>query len=126
MAPIVVDEQVREALRQGGVIDITTTGRRTGKAHRIEIAFHAFDGRIYISGMPRERKRDWLANMEADPRFTFHLKRDVQADLAATARPITDAAERRAVLEKVRQAWGRGDVEEMVRLSPLVEVTFAG
>jgi deazaflavin-dependent oxidoreductase (nitroreductase family) len=126
MAPIVVDEQVREALRQGGVIDITTTGRRTGKAHRIEIAFHAFDGRIYISGMPRERKRDWLANMEADPRFTFHLKRDVLADLAATARPITDAAERRAVLEKVRQAWGRGDVEEMVRLSPLVEVTFAG
>jgi deazaflavin-dependent oxidoreductase (nitroreductase family) len=121
-----VDEQVREALRQGGVIDITTTGRRTGKAHRIEIAFHAFDGRIYISGMPRERKRDWLANMEADPRFTFHLKRDVLADLAATARPITDAAERRAVLEKVRQAWGRGDVEEMVRLSPLVEVTFAG
>jgi deazaflavin-dependent oxidoreductase (nitroreductase family) len=121
-----LDENVRDALRQGGVIDITTTGRKSGRAHRIEIAFHAFDGKIYISGMPRKRKRDWLANMEANPRFTFHLKRDVTADLAASARPITDAGERRAVLEKVRQAWGRGDIEEMVRLSPLVEVTIEG
>jgi deazaflavin-dependent oxidoreductase (nitroreductase family) len=121
-----LDEKVKEALQKGGVIDITTTGRKTGRAHRIEIAFHALDGRIYISGMPRERKRDWLANMEANPRFTFHLKRDVTADLAASARPITDAAERRVVLEKVQQAWGRGDIEEMVRLSPLVEVTFEG
>jgi deazaflavin-dependent oxidoreductase (nitroreductase family) len=121
-----MDDRVRAALTSGGVIDITTTGRRSGRAHRIEIAFHVFDGRIFISGMPRERKRDWLANMEANPRFTFHLKRDVTADLPATARPITDAAERRAVLEKVRQAWGRGDIEEMVRLSPLVEVTIEG
>jgi deazaflavin-dependent oxidoreductase (nitroreductase family) len=121
-----MDDRVRAALTSGGVIDITTTGRKTGRAHRIEIAFHVFDGRIFISGMPRERKRDWLANMEANPRFTFHLKRDVTADLPATARPITDAAERRAVLEKVRQAWGRGDIEEMVRLSPLVEVTIEG
>ncbi|HXH20747.1 MAG TPA: nitroreductase family deazaflavin-dependent oxidoreductase [Dehalococcoidia bacterium] len=119
-----MDDKVREALSKGGVIDITTTGRRTGKPHRIEIAFHAFDGKLYISGMPRERKRDWLANMEANPRFTFHLKREVKADLPALARPITDAAERRAVLEKVRQAWGRGDIEEMVRWSPLVEVTI--
>jgi deazaflavin-dependent oxidoreductase (nitroreductase family) len=115
--------EVREALSKGGVIDITTTGRKSGKAHRIEIAFHNFDGRLYISGMPRERKRDWLANMERNPRFTFHLKRDVTADLPATARVITDAAERRAVFEKVAAAWGRGDLEEMMRHSPLVEVT---
>ena len=33
-------------------IDITTTGRRTGEARRIEIAIHNIDGRLYISGMP--------------------------------------------------------------------------
>jgi deazaflavin-dependent oxidoreductase (nitroreductase family) len=117
---------IRSALTRGGTIDITTRGRKSGKPHRIEIAFHAFDGRLYISGTPRERKRDWLRNMEADSRFTFHLKGDVKADLPATARPITSQDERRAVLARVREAWQRGDLDEMVRRSPLVEVTIEG
>jgi len=120
-----MDEKVRDALSKGGVIDITTTGRRTGKPHRIEIAFHNFEGKLYISGMPREQKRDWLANMEASPRFVFHLKGDVSADLPAHARPITDRTERREILERVMQAWGRGDIDEMVRNSPLVEVRIS-
>jgi deazaflavin-dependent oxidoreductase (nitroreductase family) len=119
-----MDDKIREALANGSVIDITTTGRNSGKPHRIEIAFHNFDGRLYISGMPRERKRDWLANMERNPRFTFHLKREVTADLPAVARPIVDVTERRSVLEKVAAAWGRGDIDEMMRYAPLVEVTI--
>src|SRR5215208_2050535 len=98
-----MDERVKDALSKGGTIDITTTGRKTGQARRIEIAFHSFDGRVYISGIPRPQKRSWLANMEANPRFTFHLKQDVQADLPAVARPIKDQSERRTVLEKVAQ-----------------------
>ena len=50
-------------LERGHVIDITTTGRRSGKARRIEIVFHNIDGRIYISGMPRPNKREWLLNL---------------------------------------------------------------
>ena len=119
-----MDEQVKEALTQGGVIDITTTGRRTGQQRRIEIAFHAFDGHVYISGYPRPQKRRWLMNLEASPRCTFHLKGDVKADLSASARPITAEAERRVVLTKVAASWQRGDIDEMVRYSPLVEVTF--
>jgi deazaflavin-dependent oxidoreductase (nitroreductase family) len=121
-----MDEQVRAALAQGGVIDITTTGRRTGRPHRVEIVFHNIDGRLYITGIPRPRKRDWLANLEANPRFTFHLKRGVTADLPAVARPIRDERERRQVLEQVARAWGRGDLDEMVRRSPLVEVRIEG
>ena len=63
------------ALRHGQRIDITTTGRRTGLPRRIEIVFHNFDGRLYITGTPSaERTRAWLLNLEADPHFTFHLK----------------------------------------------------
>ena len=121
-----MDERVRAALTQGGVIDITTTGRRTGEPRRIEIVFHAFDGRVYISGFPRPRKRSWLANLEAQPRFTFHLKGEVAADLAAVARPIAAEAERREVLAKVAQTWNWTDIEDAVKMSPLVEVTFEG
>jgi deazaflavin-dependent oxidoreductase (nitroreductase family) len=119
-----LDPEVRNALSAGGTIDITTTGRKTGEARRIEIAFHNLDGHIYISGFPRPEKRNWLVNLEANPQFTFHLKNEVKADLPAVARPINDPAERREVLNKVARAWQRGDLDEMVRYSPLVEVTI--
>jgi deazaflavin-dependent oxidoreductase (nitroreductase family) len=118
------DERIRAALSRGGTIDITTIGRQSGEPRRIEIVFHRIDGRIWISGIPSPRKRAWLANLEAEPRFTFHLKGPVVvADLPATARVVTDPAERRPILERVAQAWRRTDVDRMVEQSPLIEVT---
>ena len=66
-----MDPRIRAALDRGGIIDITTTGRRSGEPRRIEIVFHNIRGRIVISGMPaRERVRAWLRNLEAD--FAAH------------------------------------------------------
>ena len=122
-----MDDSIRSALGHSGVIDITTTGRRSGEPRRIEIVFHVIDGRIFISGMPMaDRKRSWLINLEADPKFTFHLKRGARADLPATARVISDEAERRAILPQIARAWNRTDVEAMVAHSPLIEVTIEG
>jgi deazaflavin-dependent oxidoreductase (nitroreductase family) len=122
-----MDDSIRRALAHGGVIDITTTGRRSGNPRRIEIVFHVIDGRIYISGIPNPtRTRRWLGNLEANPRFTLHLKRGVAADLPATARVIVDQAERRAILTHVASAWNRTDLEAMVAGSPLIEVTIDG
>ncbi len=121
-----MDDAIKQALSRGHTIDITTRGRRTGQPRRIEIVFHNFGGRLYISGLPSRRKRAWLANLEADPHFTFHLKGPVaSADLPATARVITDEAERQAILAQVARAWGRNDLDTMLALSPLVEVTVA-
>ena len=120
----VTQDEINAALEHGQTIDITTTGRRSGRPRRLEIVFHNIDGRIYISGTPSRRRRSWLANLEANPRFTFHLKGRVKADLQATARIIDDEAERRAVLPHVARAWGRTDLDAMVRYSPLIEVTF--
>jgi deazaflavin-dependent oxidoreductase (nitroreductase family) len=119
-----MNEEVRAALAEGTVIDITTTGRKTGEPRRKEIVFHNIAGRIYISGVPRPEKRDWLANLEADPHFVFHLKGDVAADLPATARVISDVGERRQVLGPIAEKWGWDDLEDGVRHSPLVEVTI--
>ncbi|HZQ48948.1 MAG TPA: nitroreductase family deazaflavin-dependent oxidoreductase [Candidatus Dormibacteraeota bacterium] len=121
---MISNQAISQALSHGHVIDITTMGRRSKEPRRIEIVFHNIDGRIYISGMPRPERRDWLANLEADPKFTFHLKRGVKADLPATARVIADEAERREILAHVARAWKRNDIDEMVRNSPLIEVTF--
>ena len=122
-----MNESIRRALTRGGVVDITTTGRRSGQPRRIEIVYYVIGGRIYISGVPRaDRKRGWLYNLEADPQFMIHLKRGITADLPATARIITDGTERRTVLEHVARAWNRTDLDTMVAYSPLIEVTIEG
>ncbi|MGZ3585660.1 MAG: nitroreductase family deazaflavin-dependent oxidoreductase [Candidatus Limnocylindrales bacterium] len=119
-----MDERIDRALSRGHTIDITTTGRKTGQARRIEIVFHVIDGHVYITGMASPRRRSWLANLEADPRFTFHLKGAVRADLPATARIISDEDERRAIFREIVKTWTNQQVETMTRYSPLIEVTF--
>src|SRR5439155_17017385 len=83
-----MDEQVRAALEQGRLIDITTIGRQSGGPRRIEIVYSRVDGDVYITGTPG--RRSWYANLLANPAFTFHLKESVIADLPAHATPITD------------------------------------
>jgi deazaflavin-dependent oxidoreductase (nitroreductase family) len=117
-------QTVSSALRRGHTIDISTTGRRSGLPRRLEIVFHNIDGRIYVSGTPHRRRRSWLANLEANPRFIFHLKGKIRADLPATARIVEDEAERRDILRHVARTWGRDDLDVMVRYSPLIEVTI--
>jgi hypothetical protein len=83
-------------------IDITTVGRRSGAARRIEVWFHHIDGRWYLSGVPGPR--NWYANLRADPRFVVHPKHGVTADLPATARP---ADARTSMLGSRAARWSR-------------------
>ena len=121
-----MDATIHDALDHSQTVDITTTGRRTGQPRRIEIALHNIGGRLVISGMPSPRTRAWIHNLEADPRMTVHLKRGVHADIPATARVITDPAERRELIVDVARAWNRTDVDRMVEQSPLIELTIPG
>lgn len=119
-----MDEHVRKALEQGHVIDITTTGRNSGLPRRIEIAFYNLDGRLYIWGRTPSH-RDWFANLQANPEFIFHLKESEKADLPARARVIVDQAERRDVFSKlVRMSGSAAQLEALVEVNPLVEVTI--
>jgi deazaflavin-dependent oxidoreductase (nitroreductase family) len=112
-------------------IDITTTGRRSGRPRRIEIWFYRFEDSLYLSGTPGQR--DWLANLTAEPRFTFHLKHGVVADLPAVATVITDPRERRRILASfaadftARQGadGSQAVVDDWVQRSPLARVRFA-
>jgi deazaflavin-dependent oxidoreductase (nitroreductase family) len=124
-----MNDETAKALASDRVIDITTTGRQTGQPRRLEIWFHRLDGKYYITGTPG-RPRSWYANLVAHPSFTFHLKESATADLPATARPITETAEREKVLDgllaslpEFTSAPGQ-EPAAWVAGSPLVEVTF--
>lgn len=118
------NSDIESAMNRGGLIDITTNGRKSGNHHRIECLLYHIDGHYYISGRPDEKKRDWLANLEADGNFTLHLKQGVSFDLPAQARPITDPEERKTVLQTIPSVGQEYPMPDRVRLSPLVEVTL--
>ena len=117
-------EAILAALNHSQVIDLTTTGRKTGRHRRIEIFLHNDDGQLFITGMPRaDRTRDWIYNIEADPHVVIHLKQSVVLDVPATARVVTEPEERRPFIEAAARRWRRTDVPDMLRHSPLIVLT---
>src|SRR6202034_3034928 len=102
---------------------------------RIEIAFYRLGDDIYLSGIPGPKTRNWLANLAAQPQFTFHPKHGVVAQLPATAPVIVDPTERRRVLavfveefnrrHGADSPWPKAVLDEWVGQSPLAKVTFA-
>jgi deazaflavin-dependent oxidoreductase (nitroreductase family) len=120
-----MDDAVLSALGADPTIDITTTGRHTGMARRIEIWVLVVDGRFFITGTPGPRA--WLANLIADPHLTVHLKHGQVADLEATATVVRDEPTRRHVLEHAVAAWYRSQIplDQLVEEAPLVEIMFA-
>ncbi|MDJ0954974.1 MAG: nitroreductase/quinone reductase family protein [Acidimicrobiia bacterium] len=126
-----MDAHTTAALNQGGIADISTIGAKSGSERRIEIVFHHLDGRYYITGRPGT-KRDWLANMIANPTFTLHLKRSVSADLPVVARQVEDEGERSTVLYRIlTESWGNEPAKadhilpRWVDGAPLIEFTPA-
>jgi deazaflavin-dependent oxidoreductase (nitroreductase family) len=117
-------EVVRDELRDDPTIDITTTGRRSGQPRRVEIWMLDVDGRFFITGTPG--RRDWLANLSADPDLVVHLKRHAHVDLPARAEVVSDPVTRRRVINHLSASWYRGQapVDELMARSPMVEVTF--
>ncbi|HET9261184.1 MAG TPA: nitroreductase/quinone reductase family protein [Acidimicrobiia bacterium] len=95
-----MEPEIRQAMERGGIADITTIGRNSGQPRRIEIYFHHFDGKFYLTGRPSTRTRDWVANILAHPEFTLHLKRGVTADVAVVGRPEPDENERARILRR--------------------------
>ncbi len=119
-----IAEQVLQALSRDLVVDITTTGRKSGQPRTLEIWFHRIDGRYYITGWPGVR--GWYANLLEEPRFTIHFTHSANVATDAIARPVTDEAERRNVIQAVFDMEGgasRGDFESWVATSPVVEFT---
>ncbi len=134
-----MDDTVQQALAitpsspaAARTVDITTIGRRSGRPHRIETWFYRVGDKFYLTGMPG--KRDWYANLQANPAFTFHLKNSVTADLPATARLVTDEQERRQVFTEIvahlNQPGNPGGITQPTSVdawmagSPLAEISF--
>lgn len=112
-----------ELLSSQQTIQITTTGRRTGRPRRVEIWWFLVDGRLVITGTPG--RRDWLANLNADPRLTIHLR---DRDIAARATPVGDPVFRRRVFTRPQTSWysSQAELDHLVVTAPMVEIHLNG
>lgn len=71
---------------------LTTTGRKTGVPHQIEIWFVAYDGAYYLCSEGRDQA-DWARNIAADPRVEVQIGSRDAARVEAHGRWVDDAAE---------------------------------
>jgi hypothetical protein len=134
MLPEQLNDAVKRALSTDRTIDIITTGAKTGLPRKTEIWFMNIGGRIIICGTPDatgengpRSRRDWLANLKANPEFLFCLKESLSVELRARAVVITDPADRRRIMSAPETKWYRDQVdsvEDLVENSPIVEVFF--
>ena len=83
---------------------LTTTGRRSGRPHEIEIWFGVVDTILYlISG--NGPTADWYLNLLADPDVRIRIEAETHT---GKARVVSDPAERRRVgdLMGAKYVWG--------------------
>ncbi|MFC3382620.1 nitroreductase/quinone reductase family protein [Couchioplanes azureus] len=111
-------DEARQALERQRTVEITTTGRRSGRPRRIETWRYRAAGRYWLTGSPGSR--DWYANLLAHPGFTLHLQ---DRDVEVRGRAVTDPQERAHVFGEIVPGlgWG-GSLESWIAGSPLVEI----
>jgi deazaflavin-dependent oxidoreductase (nitroreductase family) len=118
-----MDPELIDRLAATRTIEITTVGRRTGRLRRVEIWWFHVEGRFYITGTPGPR--DWLANLEADPRLVVHA---LGQDLQASARLITDRSVRRWFFTRPGTGidWykSEADLDLLIHGAPMIEVVL--
>ncbi|MCB0116836.1 MAG: nitroreductase family deazaflavin-dependent oxidoreductase [Caldilineaceae bacterium] len=129
-----MNDEIQRALVTDRTIDIITTGAKSGLPRTTEIWFTNVGGPIIICGTPGasgenspRSRRDWLANLKANPEFTFRLKESVHVELPARAVEIVDPKDRRSLMSAPETQWYRDQVDsvdDLVAGSPIVEVFF--
>jgi deazaflavin-dependent oxidoreductase (nitroreductase family) len=86
---------------------LTTTGRRTGRPHEIEIWFGSRDGRLYMLSGGLDQV-DWVKNLRVEPRVRVRIGDETRAGIAYEVQdPAEDALARRLLAAKY-QGWRDG------------------
>jgi deazaflavin-dependent oxidoreductase (nitroreductase family) len=104
---------------------LTTTGRVTGRPHRIEIWFAIDQDTLYMLSGGGSRS-DWVKNLRREPTFTVEI---ADAMLEGRARVLTDAAEAERARALVHDKYApeyRGDLSDWRRSALPIAVDLEG
>jgi deazaflavin-dependent oxidoreductase (nitroreductase family) len=101
---------------------LTTIGRKTGKAHTIELWFAPAGGKIYLSH--EGQHTDWMRNITKNERVRLRIG---ESSFEAEARVVErgDALEvgKRALYEKYYGPTAKATIDDWFELSTIVELS---
>ena len=103
---------------------LTTTGRRSGEPHRIEIWFALVDGVVYLLSGGGDRS-DWVRNLEVSPDVVLEIGGEKRTTQGPGGRRITTRTRWRdgSSREKYRPRY-RGDLDDWGRTSLPVAIDW--
>ena len=93
---------------------LTTTGRKTGKPHKVEIWFVAGDGKYYLVS-ERGGRSHWVQNLESDPKISFSVGKDTYRGRgrAIDRKKEPELAAKVAALMNAKYKWSEGLIVEL-------------
>jgi deazaflavin-dependent oxidoreductase (nitroreductase family) len=100
--------ELDNALRNASEVEITVTGRKTGRPITIPVWFVEAGDTIYLLPV-RGSDADWYRNLVADP--TISLTAD-GAEHTTTSAPTTDRGKVQDVVDRFTEKYGARDVED--------------
>lgn len=110
-------------VKDRGTIELTTTGRHTGKPHTRPVWFVVSDSKVFLQA-GRDGKTDWYRNLQQNPSVTL---RAGTYTFRARAVALTDPARieeiHRLFLRKYTTAWLLSFVGSSIGRGRPVEVT---
>ena len=102
------NDALKDRLSRYREINITVTGRKSGRSISIPVWFVSEDDRLYLLPV-QGSDTQWYKNVLKNPSIRIDA-RDAEAKLKAV--PITDAAQVKSVVEKFRAKYGASDVKK--------------
>jgi deazaflavin-dependent oxidoreductase (nitroreductase family) len=102
------DEEFKKALEASPEIELTVTGRRSGRQICIPVWFVRDGEKLYLVPV-RGSDSDWYKNVLKTPAIRLAAG---GAQLTANATPITDPAKVEQIVDKFRAKYGAQAVKE--------------
>lgn len=88
-------------------IRLAVTGRKTGREHTVPVWFVDDDDRLYVVPI-HGSDSDWYKNVVKTPRVRVEVN---GTGATATATPVADQGTLSAVVQRLREKYGDGQVE---------------
>jgi len=102
------NDALKDRLSRYREINITVTGRKSGRAISIPVWFALEDDKLYLLPV-QGSDTQWYKNVLKNPRIRIDA-RGAEAEFQAI--PITDAKQVSSVVEKFRAKYGTSDVRK--------------
>ena len=102
------NDTLKDRLSRHREINITVTGRKSGRTISIPVWFVLEDNKLYLLPV-QGSDTQWYKNVLKNPTIRIDA-RGAEAKLKAV--PITDAAQVKSVVEKFRAKYGTNDVKK--------------